>query len=373
MSEIARTIEEEDDHDSVSFSLQSNTLPKRTKKITSLRSICVPDSSITYLIERGTFSSCMSLQSISIPDSVTCIGENAFEYCTSLKSITIPESVTHIGDSAFNGCRSLRTIAIPKSVFAIRSYAFENCTLLESVIIPNNVTYIEDCAFAYCPSLKCIALPSSLMFIGRRVFDGCDALEQQFLDGINNNFVSIDSWLSKRFDNLPIHQACYDITENNMTLDSFKALLDGNKRTLDTTDSMGMTPLHILSCNPAATRDMIKMLTCNSTPVKCVNGFSPIMMFLACKGLDQGYDKSNYFHTMKHGPKLNDLLKRGLLSEDVEKLLAYDDEVVLVSEMEKGDGDTGLYPFMTAATLPHYGLDMVYKLAMKHPSLVDRF
>lgn len=373
MSGIAKNCEEEDDHDSVYFSLQSKTLPKRTKKITSLQSICVPNSSITYLIERGTFSSCMSLQSISIPDSVTCIGDSAFEYCISLKSIAIPDSVTYIGDSAFNGCRSLRTIAIPTSVFAIRSYTFENCTLLESIMIPDTVTYIEDCAFGYCPSLKCIALPSSLMFIGRRVFDGCDALEQRFVDGLNNKYISIDSWLSERFDDLPVHQACYDITEDNMTLDSFKDLIDNNEGKLYIQDTMGMTPLHILSCNPAATCDMIKMLKSYSTPIKCLNGFSPIMMFLTCKGLDKGHDKNNYFQTIAQGPKLNDLLKQGLQSEDVEKLLAYDDEVVLVSEMEKGDDNTGLYPFMTAATLPHYALDMVYTLAMKHPSLVDHY
>ncbi|MCD8041193.1 MAG: leucine-rich repeat protein, partial [Clostridia bacterium] len=53
---------------------------------------------------------CTSLTSITIPESVTSIGDCAFENCTSLESIIIPDSVTSIGDCAFYGCISLKSV-----------------------------------------------------------------------------------------------------------------------------------------------------------------------------------------------------------------------------------------------------------------------
>ena len=50
------------------------------------------------------------MTSITIPDSVTNIGESAFEKCTGLTSITIPDSVTSIGDDVFYGCTGLTSI-----------------------------------------------------------------------------------------------------------------------------------------------------------------------------------------------------------------------------------------------------------------------
>ncbi|MBQ8916448.1 MAG: leucine-rich repeat domain-containing protein, partial [Alistipes sp.] len=56
------------------------------------------------------FHGCTSLTSITLPDSVTSIGDYAFYGCTSLTSITIPESVTSIGLRAFGGCTGLTSI-----------------------------------------------------------------------------------------------------------------------------------------------------------------------------------------------------------------------------------------------------------------------
>ena len=60
-----------------------------------------------------------SLTQITIPSSVTSIGDSAFSDCSSLTQITIPSSVTTIGDSAFSDCSSLTQITIPSSVTSI--------------------------------------------------------------------------------------------------------------------------------------------------------------------------------------------------------------------------------------------------------------
>ncbi len=93
---------------------------------------------------------------ITIPNSVTSIGESAFRDCTSLTSITIPNSVTSIGFRAFYGCTGLTSITIPNSVTSIWEYAFSGCTGLTSITIPNSVMKIGDNAFEGCTGLTSI-------------------------------------------------------------------------------------------------------------------------------------------------------------------------------------------------------------------------
>ena len=59
---------------------------------------------------------CTSLKNITLPESVTEIGNMAFVICSSLTNITIPESVTEIGIGAFEWCTSLKKISLPKKV-----------------------------------------------------------------------------------------------------------------------------------------------------------------------------------------------------------------------------------------------------------------
>ena len=141
---------------------------------TSLESITIP-SSVTSIGENA-FSGCVSLESIMLPSSVTSIGNGAFGDC-SLKSITIPSSVTSIGDRTFGDCLLLASIVIPSSVTSIGESAFSGCSSLESIIIPSSVTSIGESAFSGCSSLKSISIPSSVTGIGGHAFEYCRSLE----------------------------------------------------------------------------------------------------------------------------------------------------------------------------------------------------
>ena len=50
------------------------------------------------------------MTSVTIPNSVTSIGDWAFSDCTGLTSVTIPNSVTEIGEGAFYYCLGLTRI-----------------------------------------------------------------------------------------------------------------------------------------------------------------------------------------------------------------------------------------------------------------------
>ncbi|MDO4540106.1 MAG: leucine-rich repeat domain-containing protein, partial [Syntrophomonadaceae bacterium] len=153
-----------------------------------------------------------SLESLSIGNGVTSIGNYAF-YCSDFTgSLTIPNSVTSIGDGAFDGCSGFTgSLTIPDSVTSIGNGAFSRCrissfsvatdnqhycndsygvlfnrdmtTLVQypggntrtSYTIPNSVTRIGDEAFRECSGFTgSLTIPNSVTSIGDGAFAFCD-------------------------------------------------------------------------------------------------------------------------------------------------------------------------------------------------------
>ena len=135
--------------------------------------------------------------SITIPNSVTSIGDCAFYGCKSLTSVTIPDSVTSIGYRAFEDCSSLTSITIPNSVTSIEDYAFYGCISLTSITMSDNVTIIGEHTFEDCSSLTSITIPNSVTSIGDYAFSHCNNLiskqtNYKAFDIIDNNIMCMD-------------------------------------------------------------------------------------------------------------------------------------------------------------------------------------
>lgn len=150
-------------------------------------SVVIPSAIDGYTvvgIADNAFHEDYDLVSITLPESLTSIGESAFGFCQALTSIVIPDQVTEIGASAFEYCYALKSVKLSKNLKTIREKVFSNCEALQEVEIPEGVTAIGSYAFTNCPLVTTFQLPSSLMTIGSYAFAGCQRTAIKIPEGV---------------------------------------------------------------------------------------------------------------------------------------------------------------------------------------------
>lgn len=96
---------------------------------------------------------------ITLPSTVTKIGNEALKNNKKIVSVTIPGSVKDIGNNAFSGCPNLERIIFTgadktSNNLIIRISAFEDCTKLTECEIPARANQVVGNIFKGCTSLK---------------------------------------------------------------------------------------------------------------------------------------------------------------------------------------------------------------------------
>jgi hypothetical protein len=148
--------------------------------------------------------------SVTIPASVTSIGQYAFDGCRSLTAVIFPASVTSIGEGALRGCTSLASITVDANN---PNYASQDGILYNkaktsfihipqaisgNITISTGITSIGDDdgdpssnnTFSSCTKLTSITIPASVTSIGGQTFSGCDSLTSITVDNANPNYSS---------------------------------------------------------------------------------------------------------------------------------------------------------------------------------------
>lgn len=181
------------------------------------------------LIPSYICSGMYQITDITIPNSVTEIGEGAF-MDSGITEINIPDSVTEIGGGAFRQCNNLKKIKLPASLTSINAELFLSCYNLTSIDIPNSVTSIDVMAFADCIGLTDITIPDSVTSIAAEALYGCTNLSSLIVgEGVKSFGEPKDEW-----NILPVCFGCTSINYiewnaikcNDLPTDQFMELFD---------------------------------------------------------------------------------------------------------------------------------------------------
>ncbi|MBO5838212.1 MAG: leucine-rich repeat domain-containing protein [Bacteroidales bacterium] len=138
-------------------------------------------NSIVYTVTEiasGGFNEVHSLSKVTIPNTVTIIGDNAFRHSgnnsTSFE-IIMSENIKEIGASAFEGCNKLSSIELPEGLEEIGDRAFAECNGITEIILPSTLETLGSSAFVTCNNLRTVEF-NSWVSIGENVFQNCSNL-----------------------------------------------------------------------------------------------------------------------------------------------------------------------------------------------------
>lgn len=151
-----------------------------------LKTIIIPGT--CKEIARNAFANNATLETVIMQEGVEKIGANAFQYCIKLKTVQMPNSVIELQDNVFFGDSCLEKVKLSSGLKRIPSYAFHNCRSLKEIDFHEGLETITSSAFANCEALKSIKIPKSMLTIHGTAFNGAISLTSIEVNSQNTNF-----------------------------------------------------------------------------------------------------------------------------------------------------------------------------------------
>ena len=180
---------------------------------------------------KAAFYGCSALEEVVVPYGVTNMRES-FGNCNALKNVVIPPTVNNIerAFSTTSGPTALEHVTLPSSLTKIGEYAFASSGL-KSIEIPEGVTEIGTLAFSNCKNLKMVYIPKSVTTIAgftevsnNLAFNACSGLESIVVDAENPVYESpngCNAIIQKEGKKLIVGSKYTVIPEDVVTLDGY--------------------------------------------------------------------------------------------------------------------------------------------------------
>ncbi len=149
----------------------------QTKLTTYTGAVIIPETFVvdgkTYRVigvDEMAFANNTTLTKLTLPESITTLGQGAFANCSAMTSINIPAAIQEIPSACFAQCKKMAAFTLPEQVKTIGSLAFANCAKASKIELNEGITTIGERAFLGCSSIKEITLPSTISKMGGNVF-----------------------------------------------------------------------------------------------------------------------------------------------------------------------------------------------------------
>ena len=148
--------------------------------------LVIPDTIAGYPVKAigyMAFRNCKNLTGVTIPFSVTAIGDYAFAFSGLDDWLQIPSLVKTIGQAAFYECKNLDYVTIGSGVEEMGLSAFQGCTSLKAVAYADGcpLKTIPANAFWGCTSLPSASFPPTAEEIGESAYNGCSSLTSAYI------------------------------------------------------------------------------------------------------------------------------------------------------------------------------------------------